>query len=138
MNERKLFARVAARTGASEEEVRTVVREFFPQAFAMAMERGGCLAVPRFATFRCRPNRSGRVAFAFRPRTPQELIRAQELRRQKLSGRQPASDGRPHAAALKLNGNSYVPWPVQPPPAAPQAGPAGKKRGFLARLFGGG
>lgn len=133
MDESGLCAKVAARSGASETEVEAVAREFFTQAFAMAVERGGVLVVPHFATFKCRPRGGGGMIFHFRPRKPEELIAAAERRRGKLSGRKASGGGRGPRPAARLEGAPYVPRPVAPP--ARQAQPV-KKAGFLARLLG--
>jgi hypothetical protein len=135
MDEQELYSAIAARTGASAEEVAAVVREAFPQAFAMAMERpGGTLVVPHFATFRCRPGKSGRMRFAFQPRLPNELIHAGRLREQKLAAhRRPGPGFKPRPAA-RLSGAAYVPAPLAPPGTS--AAPGARKGGFLARLLG--
>ena len=137
MDEQELYARIAARTGASAEEVAAVVREAFPQAFAMAMDKaGGTLVVPHFATFRCRPKQGGGMQFAFKPRLPTELIHSARLRGQKLAARKVSSRGFKRQPEGTLSGQPYVPAALQPPGKSGGAAAAGKKGSFLARLFG--
>ena len=143
MNERELWLRIASRTGASEEDVRRIVREFFPQAFAMALEKGGTQVVPHFATFKCSPRGSGGMKFEFRPRTPGELATAARARAEKLRGRR-TSRGPAWSGLRDLDGEPYRPRPVPAPNPAGET-PRGRqrefsdpprKRGFFARLFG--
>ncbi len=131
-----LCSRVAARTGASEEEVQAVALEFYAQAFAMAVERGGYVVIPHFATLKCRPKRSGGMKFDVKPRSPEELIAGAEERRRRLAVRKPASS-RGHRVAAALSGDGYVPRPI-PPPQPRQAAQAKSKGkgGFLSRLLG--
>jgi hypothetical protein len=135
MTEQELYATIAARTGASPGEVAVAVRELFPQAFALAMEKdGGNLVVPHFATFRCRPKGGGGMQFAFRPRLPDELIHAARLRGQRLAVRKTSARMFQTRSTVRLSGAAYVPGPLQPPVGS---GPSGvRKPGFLARLFG--
>jgi len=143
MHERKLWLRIAARTGASEDEVRDIVREFFPQAFAMALEKGGTQVVPHFATLKCAPRPAGGMKFHFRPRTPEELVAAERVREEKLRRRRSGADGA-WSSVRKLDGEAYRPQPVVAP--GEQRDRAGRrdrefsdpprKRGFFSRLFG--
>jgi serine/threonine-protein kinase len=137
-SEEDFYASVAARTGVDQEEVAVVIREFFPQAFAMAAEAGGMLVVPHFATFKCRPKDNGRVVFQFRPRTPGELITAAAARQEKLAARQPGARGKPPWELEPLGGESYLPVPLTPPPYSTPSAREKKKGGFFSRLFGGG
>jgi len=135
MDQQELYARIAARAGASPEEVATVVREVFPQAFALAMEKaGGALVVPHFATFRCRPKSGGGMGFAFKPRLPDQLIHAARLRGQRMAARKTSSRGFKLQPEPRLSGQPYVPAALQRPGTPGAAG--GKKGGFLSRLLG--
>ena len=119
MTEVELFQAISRRSGAAHDEVRAVVRELFPQAFAMAAERGGNLVVPYFGTFACEPHADhGAMQYRFRPRRPEELIRALEARRGKLATRRRASEsGGRFRNMPKLDGETYVPQPGPPPEA---------------------
>jgi hypothetical protein len=132
MDEAELYRRVYGRTGIPEAEVAAAARELFAQAFVMAMERGGRLVVPRFATFRCRPGAGGRMRFAFRPRSAEELIAAEGRRRTRQPARRRSgADG--HARRpVRLLGESYAPQPAPAPAAAAKS----RRGGFLSRLLG--
>ena len=137
MDQKELHARIAARTGASDKEVAAVLRELFPQAFAMAMEKpAGTLVVPHFATFRCRPKKGGGMQFAFKPRLPDQLVHAARLRGQKLAARRSLERGFKLRSEARLSGGAYVPGPLQPPAKSSRPAAGGKKGGFLSRLFG--
>ncbi len=122
MIEQELYEAIARRSGAATEEVGMVVRELFPQAFALAAERGGKLVVPYFGTFACEPHADhGAMQYRFRPRRPEELIRALKARRGKLAGRRRGSEsGGRFRNMPKLNGETYVPQPGTPPGAGPR------------------
>jgi hypothetical protein len=143
VDEKELLRRIAERTGASPKEVRAVVREFFPQAFSAALERGGTLVVPHFATFKCVPAPGAGIKFAFRPRTPRELIASARRRREKLARRRTSGARGAVRPVPPLRGDPYVPQPLAPPTGRAGRAARGRefndpprKRGFFARLFG--
>ena len=137
MDQKALHAKIATRTGASAKEVAAVLRELFPPAFAMAMEKpAGTLVVPHFATFRCRPKKGGGMQFAFKPRLPDQLVHAARLRGQKLAVRKAAGRGFKPRPAARRSGAAYVPASLQPPAKSSSPAAGGKKGGFLSRLFG--
>ena len=134
MDEKELYARIAARTGLPELAVQAVTQEVFAQAFAMAMEKPrGTLVVPHFATFRCFPRKPGGMRFVCKLRKPEELMKSEEVRAHKLASRRSSPRRASHRTTPRLSGEAYVPKPGQPP-APPE--PMVKPRGFLARLLG--
>ena len=132
MDEAELYRRVYGRTGIPEAEVAAAARELFAQAFVMAMERGGRLVVPRFATFKCRPGAGGKMRFGFRPRSAEELIAAEGRRRARQPARRRSGTDGHARRAVQLLGESYVPQPA-PPPVPPVRQ---RRGGFLSRLLG--